>query len=85
LAAILVQETTILNNDRTSQSFRRKQLSSISATTAIAGLVVISCRKLRQVTRKPLYAELIAKNQAVRLRGSHYIGCPASVWRDITT
>ncbi len=48
-----------------------------------AGLVVISCRKLRQVTRKPLYAELIAKNQAVRLRGSHYIGCPADWFLDL--
>jgi len=68
-----------------------KVLSQIAPETAPqyfrydrdAGLVFISCRKLPQVTRKPLYAELIAKNQNVKLRGSHYLSCPGDWFLDV--
>jgi hypothetical protein len=41
------------------------------------GLIHIRCRQLQGLTRKPLYQELLAKCPQVRLRGSHYISCPA--------
>ena len=46
-----------------------------------SGLVLIRCRRLPQltpaVTRQPLYAQLRAQNPEVKLRGKHYISCPA--------
>jgi len=37
----------------------------------------VLCRKLKGVTRQPLYQELVAQNSEVRLLGDHYILCPA--------
>jgi hypothetical protein len=48
-----------------------------------AGVICIRCRLLREVTRKPLYEELLAKNPSVRLQGDHYIACPAAWFLDL--
>jgi hypothetical protein len=48
-----------------------------------AGVLYIRCRLLREVTRKPLYEELLAKNPSVRLHGDHYIACPAAWFLDL--
>ena len=48
-----------------------------------ASLVFIRCRMLRNLTRKPLYQELVAKNADVKLRGRHYITCPSDWFLDV--
>lgn len=52
-----------------------------------SGLVLIRCRRLPQltpaVTRHPLYAQLRAQNPEVKLRGKHYISCPAAWFLDL--
>ena len=48
-----------------------------------AGVLYIRCRLLREVTRKPLCEELLAKNPSVRLHGDHYIACPAAWFLDL--
>src|ERR1019366_6548247 len=51
------------------------------------GLVFIRCRRLLEltpeVTRKPLYAELAARNPEVKLQGSHDIACPADWFLEV--
>src|SRR5258708_35008764 len=40
------------------------------------GILYIRCRRLPEVTRKPLYLELAAQCPQVKLHGSHDIACP---------
>lgn len=47
------------------------------------GTVYIRCRTLKDVTRKPLYDELVAKNPAVETHSDHYIACPAAWFVDL--
>jgi hypothetical protein len=69
---LLEQVLACISPEHASQYFRRESHT---------GLVVIRCRQLSQltpaVTRQPLYAQLQAQNPEVKLRGKHYISCPA--------
>ena len=47
------------------------------------GLLYLRCRKLRGVTRQPLYQELLGKNPEVRLHDDHYIACPRDWFTDL--
>jgi hypothetical protein len=49
------------------------------------GLIYLRCRKLRGVTRKPLYDELVGRNPQVLLDGDHYIACPQQWFTDLLT
>ena len=42
-----------------------------------SGVIYIRCRRLPEVTRKPLFQELNAQCAQVSLHGSHDIACPA--------
>jgi hypothetical protein len=42
-----------------------------------------SCRKLRGLTRRPLYDELVSSNPEALLEGDHYIACPQQWFTDL--